>query len=320
MGALAEVLAEVSSKQRGLTGKKQSRRMLVGAVAGLVVTVVGAGWFYQRTARRQWAREEAEPRVVSLMAEGKPLAAFGVLEEAERDLPGDAKVKEMAAQSTEAVAIESAPEGAMVAVQDYSTPEGPWRELGRTPLAGVRVPKGYLRWRLSRAGMADWWRGGMCRGRWSLRWGWSRRRRRGWCRCREGSWAEMVDFIGFVGPYKIPAFDMDRYEVTNREYQRFVDSGGYEKEAYWTERLSGGEGRLPGPRRWRSFAIRRGRPGPAAWAGGALSGGAGRIFPVSGVSWYEATAYAAFAGKSLPVLGQWYMAAAAGRCASTWCR
>ena len=30
---------------------------------------------------------------------------------------------------------------------------------------------------------------------------------------------------------------------------------------------------------------------------------------MSGVSWYEAAAYAAFAGKSLPVLGQWYQAA-----------
>ena len=36
-------------------------------------------------------------------------------------------------------------------------------------------------------------------------------------------------------------------------------------------------------------------------------------FPVGGVSWYEAAAYAAFAGKSLPTIYHWYRAAALGR-------
>jgi formylglycine-generating enzyme required for sulfatase activity len=31
----------------------------------------------------------------------------------------------------------------------------------------------------------------------------------------------------------LPAFFMDRYEVTNREFKRFVDAGGYSKEEYW---------------------------------------------------------------------------------------
>ena len=26
---------------------------------------------------------------------------------------------------------------------------------------------------------------------------------------------------------------MDRYEVTNRDYKRFVDSGGYRRKEYW---------------------------------------------------------------------------------------
>ena len=35
-------------------------------------------------------------------------------------------------------------------------------------------------------------------------------------------------------------------------------------------------------------------------------------FPVGGVSWYEAAAYAAFAGKSLPTIYHWYRAAGSG--------
>src|ERR1700750_2763352 len=51
-----------------------------------------------------------------------------------------------------------------------------------------------------------------------------------------------------------------------------------------------------------------GRPGPSTWVAGHYPEGAAD-FPVSGVSWFEASAYAAFAGKSLPVVGQWYRAA-----------
>jgi eukaryotic-like serine/threonine-protein kinase len=32
-------------------------------------------------------------------------------------------------------------------------------------------------------------------------------------------------------------------------------------------------------------------------------------YPVAGVSWFEASAYAAFAGKRLPVMAQWFQTA-----------
>ena len=45
-------------------------------------------------------------------------------------------------------------------------------------------------------------------------------------------------------------------------------------------------------------------PGKAA-----TSAGPSTDYPVSGVDWYEAAAYAEFAGKSLPTVTQWYQAA-----------
>ena len=32
----------------------------------------------------------------------------------------------------------------------------------------------------------------------------------------------------------LPAFWIDRYEVTNGEFKKFVDAGGYQKPEYWT--------------------------------------------------------------------------------------
>jgi hypothetical protein len=53
---------------------------------------------------------------------------------------------------------------------------------------------------------------------------------------------------------------------------------------------------------------RTGRPGPATWRDGTFPPGEGD-HPVGGVSWYEAAAYARFAGKSLPTVYHWVQAA-----------
>ena len=50
------------------------------------------------------------------------------------------------------------------------------------------------------------------------------------------------------------------------------------------------------------------RSGPSTWTAGHFPEGQAD-YPVTGVSWYEASPYAKFAGKSLPTMAQWYEAA-----------
>jgi eukaryotic-like serine/threonine-protein kinase len=57
-----------------------------------------------------------------------------------------------------------------------------------------------------------------------------------------------------------------------------------------------------------SFHDATGRPGPATWQVGAYPEGQDD-YPVTGVSWYEAAAYARFVGKSLPTLPHFYVVA-----------
>jgi dienelactone hydrolase len=52
------------------------------------------------------------------------------------------------------------------------------------------------------------------------------------------------------------------------------------------------------------FTDKAGRPGPATWEGGVYPDGQDD-YPVSGISWYEASAYAEFVGKSLPTDNHW---------------
>ena len=52
------------------------------------------------------------------------------------------------------------------------------------------------------------------------------------------------------------------------------------------------------------FTDKTGRPGPSTWEAGDYPEGQDN-YPVSGISWYEAAAYAEYAGKSLPTADHW---------------
>lgn len=66
--------------------------------------------------------------------------------------------------------------------------------------------------------------------------------------------------------------------------------------------------RLSLPEAAAEFRDRTARPGPLTWELSAFPPGTEDL-PVTGVSWYEAAAYAAFAGESLPTLHEWNRAA-----------
>jgi eukaryotic-like serine/threonine-protein kinase len=288
-------------RRRGLLG-------LVSVVALLIAT--GAGyWIYHRSTKKEWAHEEATPQIENLLATKRPLAALLLLDEARRYLPEDAQLKKMDEESSRAVTVTTTPSNAVVEIQDYSTPDAPWHRLGTTPLANVRIPKGYFRWKVSRAGYHDLVAAPPILDTMKFSLNDLQQAPDGMVPVPGGRWRELIDFIGWLGPYKIPPYYMDRYEVTNRDYQKFVDNGGYEKQEYWKERFAGEGGR---DFSWNDAMLKfrdtTGRPGPSNWIAGHYPQGKGD-FPVSGVSWFEAAAYTVYADKQLPTLSQWFQVA-----------
>ena len=104
---------------------------------------------------------------------------------------------------------------------------------------------------------------------------------------------------------ELPAFWIDAGPVTNRQYQQFIDDGGYDDPRWW--RAEGWawreEAALAAPQFWR-------RDG-ADWLRARF--GAIELVPadepVQHVCWHEADAYARWAGKRLPTEHEWERAA-----------
>ena len=111
---------------------------------------------------------------------------------------------------------------------------------------------------------------------------------------------------------KLSDFLLDRYEVTNRQFREFVDAGGYQKPEYWKHKFVKDGIELSWAAAMKMFVDQTGQPGPATWGNGDFPKGQ-EDYPVGGVSWYEAAAYAEFAGKRLPTVYHWSLAA--GDCA-----
>ena len=96
--------------------------------------------------------------------------------------------------------------------------------------------------------------------------------------------------------------------MSNCAFKRFVDEGGYRRPELWPEPFLN-EGRMMTfDTAMAQFRDATGRPGPATWEMGLYVAGRDD-HPVAGVSWYEAAAYARWAGKSLPTIYHWSRAA-----------
>jgi len=111
---------------------------------------------------------------------------------------------------------------------------------------------------------------------------------------------------------KFSPYLIDKNEVTNEEYKKFVDAGGYKNPSLWSipTLLNGKPFNIDLAQKL--FVDQTGFSGPATWSNGSFPDGKAK-FPVNGISWFEADAYAKFMKKNLPSVHQWAKAATPSR-------
>jgi dienelactone hydrolase len=288
-------------------------QVAIPALLVLLALAVGAGWWIHRSARVRWAREEALPEIEQVIGNNDVWRnltdAYSLAEKAEEYIPHDPKLAELFSKCSLNINIKTEPSGAKIYMKEYEAPDGEWKYLGVSPIEKIRVPVGIFRWKMEKEGYET-------------------------VLAASSTWDVDVAKPDIIIPYdlvrvldkqggippgmvrvsgtqtdvgKLTDFYIDKCEVTNRQYKEFINNGGYRNRKYWKQRFIKDGRELAWEKAIKEFVDQTSQPGPATWQAGDYPEGQGD-YPVSGISWYEAAAYAEFVGKSLPTGHHWGIA------------
>ena len=314
------------AKRLTSTGPKLSRTIRMAAV-GFIAMAIGATLFWTLIGGQveqgeisaeesiKWAYQTAIPQLEALVgnlyihqkyAGYGPDAwkAFELAQKLEKILPDEPKVSELKAKCSKNISIVSHPAGVKVYAKGYSQADTAFQLMGTTPIENVSFPSSYVNLQLEKEGYhaiedvilvnemtADEWT------------------------YQLDSLGTIPENMSMVRPHLDTLFFrgrglqrllrqpdeylIDRYEVSNREYLAFIKAGGYQNREYWQESFFKDGKKINWEEAMSIMVDQTDQPGPSTWIGGIYPEGEDN-FPVEGVSWYEAAAYARFAGKQLP--------------------
>jgi tRNA A-37 threonylcarbamoyl transferase component Bud32/dienelactone hydrolase len=288
-------------------------RAAISVLVVLLALAVGVGWWVRRSARVRWAREEALPEIQRLIGESElwrdSTVPYALAEKAEAYIPRDTKLTELFSKCSLKINIKTQPPGAKIYMKEYKAPDSEWKYLGVSPLQKIRLPIGIFRWKMEKEGYetvlaaASTWDVNIEKHDWLI----------------PCDLVRVLDKKGSIPPGMVRVagaktdigelgdFFIDKYEVTNKQYREFINSGGYRNKKYWEQKFIKNGRELTWEEAVKEFVDQSGQPGPATWQAGEYPEGQGD-YPVSGISWYEAAAYAEFAGKNLPTGEHWGLA------------
>jgi serine/threonine protein kinase/dienelactone hydrolase len=296
---------------RTLLRRIRKPQIAIPAVSAILIIIFAAIWFFNRQAKVRWAREEVLPEVERRMETSWRdfTDVYKLAVVAEKYIPNDPKLSELMSKCSLKISIKTEPPDADVYFKEYKTPESDWEYLGVSPIENIRLPVGIFRWKIEKKGYETVFAA-------STTWDLDIVGKDLIIPC---DFTRVLDRIEKIPPGMVRVqsaetplgelgdFYIDKYEVTNKQYKEFITSGEYKNREYWKhEFIKDGKG-LTWEKAMAEFLDQTERPGPSTWQAGDYPRGLDDQ-PVSGISWYEAAAYAEFVGKTLPTGHHWGMA------------
>ena len=299
----------------------RSARWVAAAVLLAFAAFFGVRWYtHQKNSNR--AHEVLLPAIQKLVDENfqLPPQAFDMATEAQQYIPNDSLLIKLWPRVANAFSIETNPAGAEVYWKWYNEPDAEWRLAGVTPMKETRFPRAYLRMEIKKQGYQTIELAGPGPYSSSFMKEYLSHLRLD----KEGSLPnhmvripKTTSQMAIVGleqeaGKEVGEFLIDRFEVTNKDFKAFVDAGGYTNKTLWNYPIYSNQKEESFESARTQFIDRTGRQGPANWEAGTYPDGQ-ENHPVTGVSWYEAAAYAAFAHKQLPSVFHWSIVAHTAR-------
>ena len=297
---------------KGFTKARRYFKPAIFIPVGLIVLM--ASVFLVRDVHRmnriRWARDVVLPKIEELTDKAayfeNNIEAFDLAVRAETYIPDDPKLKQFMKFSSGIMSIDTQPSGAKVYRKPFDKPESDWEFIALSPIINRRMPFYLFRWKIEKPGYETLyrvsWSGDLDVVKDKL----ELSKRKMHCILDE-SGSLPPNMVRIAETDEIADFLIDKYEVTNKQFKQFVDNGGYQDRTYWKHTFVKNGKEVSWEAGLCEFRDATGRLGPATWVSGNYPEGEDN-YPVSGVSWYEAAAYAAFAGKSLPTTTHWGLA------------
>jgi eukaryotic-like serine/threonine-protein kinase len=309
----ASGVSAVRPGTRGTAG----RRRIQAAIGGGIILALGLWLGPGRQMRaRRWAREQGIPQLLALADRGQWDSAYALARKVEAANPRDSLFRALRPRFARRVSLHTKPPGATVWQKEYAAPDSAWTLLGRTPLDSVLLALSgpgalYMnanRLRIELPGYRTLDLVGIPFRASEIALDRDTSLPGEMVRIAGGNLYVFYPGFEHIKPIALGDYLMDRFEVTNRDFKRFVDSGGYRRRELWDYSFVKDGRIIPWEQAVARLTDRTGRPGPSTWEGGDYPLGQER-HPVAGVSWYEAAAFAKFTGKSLPTVFHWNHAA-----------
>jgi dienelactone hydrolase len=295
-----------SAKSAGRFARLLIRPEIMAPVTVIMLLLIVVGIRYlNRQAKIRWANDQAMPEIEQLTNELNFAEAFHLVQKAEKYISKDPKFKELSSLVSTKFTILTDPLGADINLKEYADIEGDWKFLGTTPIDSFRMPtRTFYRWKIEKAGYETVLAAASTLSDTLYR-----------TLHKAGDIPpDMVYVEGYMdetsGNFlsEKHGFFIDKYEVSNKKFKKFVDEGGYQNSDYWKHEFIKDGKNLSWEEATNYFVDATGRSGPSAWQVGDYPYSEDD-YPVSGISWYEAAAYAEFAGKKLPTANHWNSAA-----------
>ena len=303
-----------------------------GVFASILAIIIIFSIIHYRTSQiefqKSWAYEKAIPEIHKLLEKENFVQAFYLAKKTKEIIPNDPTIDQYINESSSIITINLNEPEASVSYKPYSDVGGEWIQIDTNSLNKVRIPLGTHRWKIEKRGfltremvktvipqdaftknrikyLMDM--GFYSPFNFSFSIYKEDKKLKGMIRVDSSLFIPGLTGLP-ITPMKLDFFFIDRTEVTNKAYKEFINQGGYKNSEYWGHQFKRDGKIIEWEKAMKFFTDKTGQPGPSTWELGDYPAGQDN-YPVSGLSWYEAAAYAKFLSKNLPSIYHWARAA-----------
>ena len=281
--------------------KKSKTRLIIGIISSGLVLLIFV-YFFRKINTNQNLVNEIIPELIEVFDNGEISKSFIMSRDLLKIYPNNEIIKNYYSKSSRYVKLKTDKKGIDVSVMYPG--DSTYNYIGKTPIDSFVVPNNYqyhyLKFNYDNAEFIE------------------RSRNNHDYRFPENTieipkghkaflgitprfmWLQGLDFENI----NIESFSIAENEVSNKDFQEFVDAGGYENRIYWDFPYQVGSKTYDFNSTIKMFTDRYGKPGPSNWAYGQFPAGLDN-YPVTGISWFEARAYAKFKNLKLPNIYEW---------------